>query len=34
MKIENIKFKAQRLDNGEWVKGSLAKTPFGTFIEW
>lgn len=34
MKIENIKFKAKRLDNGEWVKGSLIKTPFGTFIEW
>lgn len=30
----NIKFKAKRLDNGEWVKGSLVKTPFGTFIEW
>ena len=24
MKIENIKFKAKRLDNGEWVKGDLA----------
>lgn len=23
MKIENIKFKAKRLDNGEWVKGDL-----------
>lgn len=23
MKIENIKFKAKRLDNGEWVEGSL-----------
>lgn len=23
MKIENIKFKAKRLDNGEWVKGNL-----------
>lgn len=34
MKIGNIKFKAKRLDNGEWVKGSLVKTPFGTFIEW
>ena len=34
MKIENIKFKAKRLDNGEWVKGSLVKTPFGIFIEW
>lgn len=24
MKVENIKFKAKRLDNGEWVKGDLA----------
>ena len=23
MEIENIKFKAKRLDNGEWVKGDL-----------
>lgn len=23
MKIENIKFKAKRLDNGEWIVGSL-----------
>lgn len=23
MKIKNIKFKAKRLDNGEWVKGDL-----------
>ena len=23
MKAENIKFKAKRLDNGEWVEGSL-----------
>lgn len=23
MKIENIKFRAKRLDNGEWVKGDL-----------
>ena len=23
MKIENINFKAKRLDNGEWVEGSL-----------
>ena len=29
-----IKFKAKRSDNGEWVKGSLMNTPFGTFIEW
>lgn len=34
MKPENIKFKAKRLDNGEWVKGSLVNTPFGTFILW
>lgn len=34
MRLRNIKFKAKRLDNGEWVKGSLVKTPFGTFIEW
>ena len=26
MKIENIKFKAKRLDNGEWEKGSLVVT--------
>lgn len=32
MKIENIKFKAKRLDSGEWIEGSLMKTPFGTFI--
>lgn len=24
MKVGNIKFKAKRLDNGEWVKGNLA----------
>ena len=24
MKVGNIKFKAKRLDNGEWVKGDLA----------
>ena len=23
MKLEDIKFKAKRLDNGEWVKGDL-----------
>ena len=23
MKVENIKFKAKRLDNGEWVEGDL-----------
>lgn len=26
MKIENIKFKAKRLDNQEWVEGSLVTT--------
>ena len=26
MKTENIKFKAKRLDNGEWVEGSLVVT--------
>lgn len=26
MKIENIKFKAKRLDNGKWVEGSLVTT--------
>ena len=26
MKIDNIKFKAKRLDNGEWEKGSLVVT--------
>ena len=26
MKVENIKFKAKRLDNGEWVEGSLIST--------
>lgn len=29
MKIENIKFKAKRLDNGEWVKGSLIRSTTG-----
>lgn len=41
MKIENIKFKAKRLDNGEWVKGSfvvmkipaLSKTTLGIVAE-
>lgn len=26
MKVENINFKAKRLDNGEWEKGSLVVT--------
>ena len=29
MKIENIKFKAKRLDNGEWVYGSLTRSTAG-----
>lgn len=29
MKIENIKFKAKRLDNGEWVKGNLRTSKSG-----
>lgn len=38
MKIENIKFKAKRLDNGEWVEGSLllsekGKTCIGTMLD-
>ena len=41
MRIENIKFKAKRLDNGEWVKGSfvvmkipaLSKTTIGIVAE-
>lgn len=41
MKIENIKFKAKRLDNGEWIIGSfvvmkipaLSKTTIGIVAE-
>ena len=29
MKIENIKFKAKRFDNGEWVEGNLRTTKSG-----
>lgn len=29
MKIENIKFKAKRLDNGEWVYGCLIRSTAG-----
>lgn len=29
MKIENIKFKAKSLDNGEWVYGSLIRSTAG-----
>ncbi len=32
--MNKILFKAKKLSDGEWVKGSLVKTPFGTFIEW
>jgi uncharacterized phage protein (TIGR01671 family) len=32
MKIENIKFKAKRLDNGEWVEGDLMKEHYGARI--
>ena len=31
MKIENIKFKAKRLDNGEWVEGDLSHDFEGGF---
>ena len=29
MRIENITFKAKRLDNGEWVNGSLIRSTAG-----
>lgn len=29
MEIENIKFKAKRLDNGEWIVGSLIRSTAG-----
>lgn len=29
MKSENIKFKAKRLDNGEWIVGSLIRSTAG-----
>lgn len=32
MKIENIKFKAKRLDNGEWVEGDLVHSITPIFI--
>lgn len=32
MKIENIKFKAIRLDNCEWVEGDLMKESYGARI--
>lgn len=32
MKIENIKFRAKRLDNGEWVKGYFYEENGNTYI--
>ena len=32
MKIENIKFKAKRLDNGEWVEGYFYEENGNTYI--
>lgn len=32
MNIQNIKFKAKRLDNGEWVEGDLTKDSNGVKI--
>lgn len=32
--MRSILFKAKKLSDGKWVKGSLVKTPFGKFIEW
>lgn len=32
MKLENIKFKAKRLGNGEWVKGDLNHLVDGVYI--
>lgn len=32
MKIGSIKFKAKRLDNGEWVEGDLMKESYGARI--
>ena len=32
MKIEDIKFKAKRLDNGEWIEGSLTYSQGTAFI--
>ena len=32
--MRSILFKAKKLSDCKWVKGSLIKTPFGTFIEW
>lgn len=32
MRIENIKFKAKRLDNGEWVEGDLIHKNNGVYV--
>lgn len=32
--MRRILFKAKKLSDGKWVKGSLVKAPFGTFIKW
>lgn len=32
--MRSILFKAKKLSDGKWVKGSLVNTPFGTFILW
>lgn len=32
MKVENIKFKAKRLDNSEWVEGYFYKECGNTYI--
>ena len=32
--MRKILFKAKKLIDGKWMKGSLVNTPFGTFIEW
>ena len=34
MKIENIKFRAKRLDNGEWVSGDLVHSLDGKELEF
>ena len=32
--MRKILFKAKTISDSKWVRGSLIKTPFGTFIEW
>lgn len=34
MEQRKILFKAKRLDNNQWAKGSLVKSPLGTQIVW